>query len=232
MGIHNDVLRIHARNHVLIDSMLRSMEKFKFEDELVVLNQINDLLHNILLLGNSQNDQVIIKDLIKNKMLLFIDDKVKSIPISYNEQEKYLLSEISYQLDNLSRNTDQEVVQGELNNTIQFAETIISAKRFLSQALEIFLDYLFSPEDNVVSNRQKLKLFLILSEEYNYVLKDRDITSPVVLGHKTIMMIVNRVYQRIDDEINLKEISKDKLIILIKKFFFVIEKTVNSYLPV
>jgi hypothetical protein len=119
----------------------------------------------------------------------------------------------------------------EIEALLGLATNVTSQKRYLNEEIGIFLNYLFNPKDMEVTDYQKLSLYLLLSEEYRKLLEKRDINTMGALGEKSVMMIVTRVYDGIDTDKTLKNISKGKLTTLMRKFFFVLKGAVDSLQP-
>ena len=90
----------------------------------------------------------------------------------------------------------------------------------------MFTEYLFTVKNKYISDQQRLSLFLLLSEEYSRLLKEKDIQSMTILGQETIEMITNTIYDKIGSSEYLKLLDKGQISHEIRRFFFAIRQIV------
>jgi hypothetical protein len=229
----SDIVTPSPKDHIIVEAMVNALVKIDSEkSQLEVLFLINDLLFNIFLIADKEKSSSgIIKELLAKKQLIASNDKIQLISNSLDEREAYYTSNFSRFLEIQANVELARPAMSEIEALLGLATNITSQKRYLNEEIGIFLNYLFNPKDMEVTDDQKLSLYLLLSEEYRKLLEKRDISTMVALGEKSVMMIVTRVYDRIDTDKTLKNISKGKLTTLMRKFFFVLKGAVDSLQP-
>ncbi len=213
--------------------MLGPMVKSRTTANLLdLLYQINTLLHNVFLLNPQTTSYKAIQELLDQNILTYDieSNSITLLPVSADEKLILIKSETGVFMVNQTENDSDEE---------QFGTSLLSIvdqpKPLLNEKISIFLDYLFIPYSatnySKFSFEQKLALYVILSEEYNAMLVQKDITTMALLGQETVLVIINEVYSRIDNHPLLSSISKDNLIILIRKFFFALQQMVRNFFP-
>jgi hypothetical protein len=229
----SDVVTPSPKDHILVEAMINSLDKIDSEKtQLELLFLINDLLFNIFLMADKEKaSHGIIKEFLQKKELIEINGKVQLIQNSFDDREAYYTSNFVRFLETNGRIESVKPVMSEIEALIGIATSITSQKRYLNEEIGIFINYLFNPKDREVTDDQKLSLFLLLSEEYRKLLENRDITTMVTLGEKSVMMILTKVYDRINTNEVLQNISKGKLTMLMRKFFYVLNGAVTSLQP-
>ena len=143
--------------------------------------------------------------------------KVEIIPITTEDKQLYLLSELGvflterppYQENSTTEQASEKSY--EIQQRMSITTQLINSKKFLNELIPNFIGYLLGSEDNEVTYDKKLALYVLVSEEYRKVLDERDITSMTILGQKTVLMIINEVYTRINETKELKDQPKEKL---------------------
>lgn len=212
------------KNHLLLESMVQSIKGMQtIQDEIITLLQVNDLLYNVFLISKDKQ-RAILETIQNDNIVSETNSSVQVLPVTQDEKHTFFLSEMGQLLEKLLPLDDLN----NFNDALELTFSLVQSRRFLYEEIPIFLSYLFNPNDSSINFDQKLSLYLILAEEYHKTLQGKDITSMAILGQKTIHMIIDTIYTRIESHPDLMTISKDKLSILMKKFFVVLNKTVQK----
>ena len=213
------------KNRLVVESIVQRFKNEKtIEDELKTLLQINELLYNVFLIGKEHKE--IIQGLLNNDLLQSdLNGKISILPTTQDEKEEYLLSDMGSLLGKIiPANSDKDIKM-----MMDLSNALIHSRRYLHEEIPIFLNFLFN--SNSIDFKVKLDLYLILSKDYHEMLVDKDITSMAILGQKTVWLIINNVYEKINNHEELNKIDKGKLTYLMRKFFFTIEKTIQNLNP-
>ena len=219
--------KYEIKSQLVVESILFGIKKLNtIENELFILKQVNQLLYNVFLIGKDFQESV--QKVFQNQDLFSESNgSVYLLPTTQDEKNHYFLSELGIFLEKMLPTNSQ----AEFNESLEITFSLIQNRRFINEEIPIFLNYLFNPPDPVLTYELKLKLYLILSEEYHKILLDRDISSMAILGQKTIQMIINGIFTNISEDSELNLLPREKLTILMKRFFIIVTKTVQKLTP-
>lgn len=203
-----------------LNSTRKHIEKLKILCEIV---------KNVLLVGKNYNLQIVIEELIKSNNLVEEESNLFIEPFSTSELADYLSSEMGI---SLLYSNDQSSSIEELQTQFDLLKELIQNKKLLQEIVPQFVEFLFRPKPlNDISDDTLLDLYIILSDEYRVLLEERDIENISMLGEKSVFMIINNVYSRIDSNKELSIIDKGLLTKYMRKFFFTIANTIDYLTP-
>lgn len=214
-------------NQLFIASMLEPLTRAKTDSNMIdLLIKTNDLLHNIFFIDPSISSYDVIQDFLSNKQLTYdpFTNTLSLLPMSIRENQSTLAKQFTTTIPKIDG--EESVVE------IQIQTLSDKPKRLLNDEIKIFLEYLFIPFNDTITFDQKLVLYCLLSEEYRKMLQQKDITSLAMLGQQTVLLIINEVYEKVDQLPLLEAIPKGRLIVIIRKFFNAIQQMIRSFNPV
>lgn len=209
----------------MVDTLISAMKQIEIDQHIENLLKVSNIVQNIFLTINTE--QVLIEQVIQQLShegnLIEHNNTLELYPQKFVERQSLFTVAIA-QIASENENVSCE----DQNNT---ALDFCLSPNFEQHEFKIigtFLEYLFRVKNVEISDINRVKLFEIIAEEYSGMLREKDIQSLTILGQKTVLLVVTKIYDRIYEDDSLKILPKSTVSHEIMRFFFVIKQLVKN----
>lgn len=212
----------------MVDTLISAMKHIEIDQHLDNLLKVSRIVQNIFLTINSE--QLLLKpaihQLLQEGNLIEHNNTLELLPQRYVEKQSLFTVAIEGYLSHIAP-------ENEISETNAYGNQVVDLNALANfekpdfRIIELFLEYLFRVKNVKISDSNRVKIFEIIAEEYTEMLREKDIQSLTILGQKTVMLVVTKIYDRINEDDALNILPKGPVSHEIMRFFFVIKQLVQ-----